>query len=81
MMMLFYATPIAYSADTIPANFSFIITLNPMAHILNAYRDIFYYQRMPQLQTLAIIFAISVALFVVGYAIFNKLQKSFAEEL
>ena len=81
MMMLFYATPIAYSADTIPANFSFIITLNPMAHILNAYRDIFYYQRMPELQTLAIIFAISVALFVVGYAIFNKLQKSFAEEL
>ena len=81
MMMLFYATPIAYSADTIPANFSFIITLNPMAHILNAYRDIFYYQRMPQLQTLAIIFAISVALFVVGYAIFNKLQKCFAEEL
>ena len=81
MMMLFYATPIAYSADTIPANFSFIITLNPMAHILNAYRDIFYYQRMPQLQTLAIIFAISVALFFVGYAIFNKLQKSFAEEL
>ena len=81
MMMLFYATPIAYSADTIPANFSFIITLNPMAHILNAYRDIFYYQRMPELQTLAIIFAISVVLFVVGYAIFNKLQKSFAEEL
>ena len=81
MMMLFYATPIAYSADTIPANFSFIITLNPMAHILNAYRDIFYYQRMPQLQTLAIVFAISVALFVVGYVIFNKLQKSFAEEL
>ena len=75
MMMLFYATPIAYSADTIPANFSFIITLNPMAHILNAYRDIFYYQRMPELQTLAIIFAISVVLFVVGYAIFNKLQK------
>ena len=81
MMMLFYATPIAYSADTIPANFSFIITLNPMAHILNAYRDIFYYQRMPELQTLAIIFAISLALFGVGYAIFNKLQKSFAEEL
>lgn len=81
MMMLFYATPIAYSADTIPANFSFIITLNPMAHILNAYRDIFYYQRMPELQTLAIVFAISVALFVVGYVIFNKLQKSFAEEL
>ena len=81
MMMLFYATPIAYSADTIPANYSFIITLNPMAHILNAYRDIFYYQRMPELQTLAIIFAISVALFVGGYAIFNKLQKSFAEEL
>lgn len=81
MMMLFYATPIAYSADTIPANFSFIITLNPMAHILNAYRDIFYYQRMPELQTLGVMFIISILVFVIGYAFFNKLQKNFAEEL
>ena len=81
MMMLFYATPIAYSAEVIPEKFSFIITLNPMAHILNAYRDIFYYQRMPNMQTLGIMFAISILIFVVGYLIFNKLQKNFAEEL
>ena len=79
--MLFYATPIAYSAEVIPEKFSFIITLNPMAHILNAYRDIFYYQRMPNMQTLGIMFAISILIFVVGYLIFNKLQKNFAEEL
>lgn len=81
MMMLFYATPIAYSADTIPSSYQFIITLNPMAHILNAYRDIFYYQRMPELQTLGVMFVISILIFVIGYRIFNKLQKNFAEEL
>lgn len=81
MMMLFYATPIAYSADTIPANFSFIITLNPMAHILNAYRDIFYYQRMPNMQTLGIMFVVAILIFIIGYWIFNKLQRNFAEEL
>lgn len=81
MMMLFYGTPIAWAAETIPANFQFIITINPMAHILNAYRDIFYYQRMPQVNTLLIILALSIVLCIVGYWIFNKLQRNFAEEL
>lgn len=81
LMMLFYASPIAYSADVIPENYKFVITINPMAHILIAYRDIFYYQRMPDLQTLGILGLISLLVFVIGYAIFNRLQKNFAEEL
>lgn len=81
MMMLFYGTPIAWAAETLPAQFQFVVWLNPMAHILNAYRDIFYYQRMPQLQMLGIILALSIVLCVAGYWIFNKLQRNFAEEL
>lgn len=81
MMMLFYGSPIAYSPEVLTGKLSLIITLNPMAHILIAYRDIFYYQRMPNMQHLGILALFSVLIFVIGYAIFNKLQKSFAEEL
>ena len=55
--------------------------LNPMAQIISAYRDIFYYQRMPDIQGLLILLLITIVFCIVGYLIFNKLQKGFAEEL
>lgn len=80
LQVLFYATPIVYSLETLPEQFRGIMYLNPMAHIITAYRSIFYDQAMPNLQTLGILFAISIVLCVVGYIIFSKLQKGFAEE-
>ena len=46
LMMLFYATPIAYSSASIPEAFKNIMYLNPMAHIIDAYRAIFYYKQI-----------------------------------
>lgn len=81
LMVLFYATPIVYSGDSIPEAFKFIITLNPMSHILEGYRAIFYNQTMPDMASLGIVLLGSVILCVIGYYIFKKLQKGFAEEL
>lgn len=81
LMVLFYATPIVYSFDTIPESFRFVMNLNPMAHIITAYRDIFYNQTMPDIVGLGILFAISCVICVAGYLIFIKLQKGFAEQL
>ena len=81
LQVLFYATPIVYAGDTIPEAFRFIINLNPMAHIINGFRDIFYNQTMPNLKILGLLFILSIAFCVIGYVIFRKLQKGFAEEL
>lgn len=81
LQLLFYATPIVYSGDTIPEAFRFIIHINPMAHVINGYRDIFYNQTMPNLPALGVVFVLSVIFCVIGYFIFKKLQKGFAEEL
>lgn len=81
IMVLFYATPIVYAANSIPSEFSFIMKLNPMAHIINGYRDIFYNQVMPNMTNLGILFIFAIVFCIIGYLIFNKLQKGFAEEL
>ena len=81
LQLLFYATPIVYAAESIPEDFKFIIEYNPMTYIINGYRDIFYNQTSPDMLALGILFIIAIALCVVGYLIFNKLQKGFAEEL
>ena len=81
LQLLFYAAPIVYSPEVIPPEYQWILTLNPMAYIINGYRDIFYYQTMPDIASLFGLIAISIVLCVIGYLIFNKLQKGFAEEL
>ena len=81
LMLLFYATPIVYSGDTVPQAFRTVLNLNPMSHIINGYRNIFYYQTAPDFVKLSILFVLSIILCIVGYLIFNKLQKRFAEEL
>ena len=47
LLAAFYGTPIVYKLEQLPVNLQIILQLNPMTHIINAYRDIFYYQQMP----------------------------------
>ena len=81
LQLFFYATPIVYAVDVIPANFRWILKFNPMTYIIEGYRDIFWGQTAPDISTLLIVLAIGIVLCIVGYLIFNKLQKRFAEEL
>lgn len=81
LQLFFYATPIVYAVDVIPANFRWILKFNPMTYIIEGYRDIFWGQTAPNISTLLIVLAIGIVLCIVGYLIFNKLQKRFAEEL
>ena len=81
LQLLFYATPIVFAADTIPENMKWIIDINPMSYIINGYRDVFYNQTMPDLLLLGIMFIASIVLCFIGYLIFSKLQKGFAEQL
>jgi ABC-type polysaccharide/polyol phosphate export permease len=81
IMMLFYGTPILYSSTMFPEKYRWLLSLNPMTHIIEAYRDIFYYQQLPNLQSLLIVAVGSFCLLVIGYRIFKKLEKGFAEEL
>ena len=81
LQLFFYATPIVYAVDVIPENFRWILNFNPMTYIIEGYRDIFWGQTMPEIGTLFIVLGIGIVLCIIGYLIFNKLQKRFAEEL
>ena len=81
LQLLFYATPIAYSASRVPSSFSWVLKLNPIAYVIEGFRAIFIYHKMPDLTSLLVVGAVGLLLFVLGYLLFNKLQKRFAEEL
>ena len=79
--MMFYITPILYSPDIIPESLKWAIKINPMAHIISGYRSVFYAKETPNLMYLGIVFLGSTILMLIGYKIFNKLEKGFAEEV
>ena len=81
MNLLFYATPIIYNVSMFPAKFRWILYLNPMAHLIDAYRSIFYYKTMPNLESLGLVGLVAILVLIIGYSIFKKLEKGFAEEL
>lgn len=81
LQLLFYSVPIVYSSDNIPENFQWILKYNPMAYIIDAYRDIFYNQTIIDIKDILVIILIGIIGCIVGYGIFNRLQKGFAEQL
>ena len=81
LQLLFYAAPIVYSQDSIPEEYQWILKYNPMTYIINAYRNIFYYQKSAELKPLIILIIVGTLACFIGYKIFNKLQRGFAEQL
>ena len=79
--MLFYATPILYPASLFPEKIRWVLYLNPLTGIIDAYRDIFMYHQIPNIASLLYLIVIALLFFLIGLAIFRKLEKGFAEEL
>lgn len=79
MMAWFYMTPVVYPSTMIPEGFRFLFYLNPMAPILVAYQDIFYYGRSPDLMRLLYCLGVGIFFFLIGYAYFYRKKFYFAE--
>lgn len=79
--LLFYATPILYTVDMFPSTIRWVLYLNPLSHLIDAYRSIFYYQTIPNIGSLIYIGLLAIIVLMIGYFIFKKLEKGFAEEV
>ena len=80
-MAWMYLTPILYPVDMVPQQFVKLFYLNPMTSIAIAYRDILYYGKAPEMETLINATVLGVAILIIGKVLFSKLQRRFAEEL
>jgi len=76
-----FLTPIMYSIDIVPENLLPIFRLNPMTPVIIAYRDILYYKKNPEIDTLFHAVCIGLVLLFAGCFVFTKLKRHFAEEL
>lgn len=80
-MAWMYLTPIMYPKSIIPASFLPFFNLNPMTHIIDCYRAVLYQKEIPQLSSLLSSLVLGLVFLLIGWGVFDKLQKRFAEAL
>lgn len=80
-MAWMYMTPIMYDKAIVPEKLLPVFNLNPMTHVIECYRAVLYDKKIPELESLLSSCLLGVLFLVVGYLVFQKLQKHFAEEL
>lgn len=79
IMVWMYLTPVIYPTEIFPDKYKLIFQLNPMAVIINAYRQTMLGGGMPNLMSLGIAFAVSLVITLIGIKIFRKLEGVFAD--
>lgn len=80
-MIWFWATPIAYTVNLIPAGLQWIVTCNPAYYMLTIYRDALFYGRIPELSILVPFVLFTVVLFIFSIWFFKKTKRGFGELL
>lgn len=80
LMLSFFLTPILYERSQIPEGYWKYYQLNPMTHIVDAYRAPLLRGEMPDLVALTAVVAVSLALLRLFYFLFRRASVGFAEE-
>ncbi len=81
MMIWMYMTPMFYSISFIPEELLPIFQCNPMLYIIGMFQQILYYKVAPSLQYMLRGGISAICILLIGWYVFDKLEKRFAEEL
>ena len=74
-----FITPIIYPTSIIPERFRFLIALNPVSGIIEAFRASLLPTRQVDWQLLGTSFAVITVIFTIGMLYFRKTERNFAD--
>lgn len=81
LMALYFMTPIMYDITGMPQNVQKILMINPMTSFIILYRDVTYYGKALDFSLFGFSLIYSIFICILGYFVFNKLQRKFTEVL
>jgi len=73
-----YATPVVYPVSLVPEKWQWVLFLNPMTGVIEAFRSAFL-DRPFDLPSIGVSFLISVLIFISGIAYFERVERRFAD--
>ncbi len=77
----FFLSPIVYPISQIPEKYIFYYMLNPVTALIEMYRDVLLYSKLPRLTDFSAVIIFGIVLFIFGSWLFEKLSPRFAEEI
>ncbi|MCC5785310.1 MAG: ABC transporter permease [Phycisphaerales bacterium] len=77
--LLFFATPIFYSLEIVPAQFRIVLYFNPMTPVVDGVRSVAMFGEQPMWWLLNIWLVAGAVLCIVGYALFQRARGGFAD--
>lgn len=81
LQLYFFMTPIFYELSAVPEAYRWVYTVNPMVHLVEAYRAILMDGSMPDLVGLSVLAGLSSVLLTLGLRVFHRARHRFLEEL
>lgn len=81
LLLWMYITPIIFPADLVPEKYRFIFQINPLAVIINAYRQVILAGNPPKISSLVIALIVSFATLLIGLSYFKSREKIFADNI
>ena len=81
LQLYFFMTPVFYDASSVPERYRLLYQLNPMMHLVEAYRSILLHGQMPNGLPLIVLSLLAVLLLGTGLKIFTRASHRFVEEL
>jgi lipopolysaccharide transport system permease protein len=81
MQLLFFMTPIIYPIETLPVQYRFLFVINPLAAVIQGFRDVIVYNRAPDIVTLFYPLVFGATILVFGYALFKAIEDRMADML
>lgn len=81
LLLWMYATPVIYPADLVPDKYRILFQINPMAVIINAYRQVILGGGEPKYSSLGIGLLVSIVTLLIGFSYFKSREKIFADNI
>ena len=81
LMLLFYMTPVFYALSAVPPQYALFFDVNPMVHLLGAYRRILIDGAFPSAPVMFLVAAGTVVLLALGNRLYTRLRHRFVQEL
>lgn len=81
LTLLFYLTPVFYRPEAVAAQYRIVYQLNPVAVLIRSYRAIFFEGTAPSADALLFAALVSIAVFALGYSIYNRKQHEIIDKI
>jgi lipopolysaccharide transport system permease protein len=79
LLLLMFLTPVVYPAAVYPRQYSLLLQLNPLAHLVGLYRELLLNGALPHPHSIIIVMVTSCISLLIGYSVFHHHQRRLAD--